>query len=60
MDKPRLVSAAEWEFTEALCWYAERSASAAEGFDAEFDKALEAIGSNPRRFPYCDAAIDIT
>ena len=32
-----VTSAAENDFTEALCWYAERSRDAAEGFDAEFE-----------------------
>jgi plasmid stabilization system protein ParE len=54
MIKPRVSSAAEWDFTAALCWYAERRQRAADGFDAEFDKALEAIGADPRRFPLCD------
>ena len=54
MSKLRIISAAEWEYTEALCWYAERSQRAAERFDAEFDKALEMIGADPRRFPLCD------
>jgi hypothetical protein len=40
MSKPRIISPAENEYTEALCWYAERSQRAAEGFDTEFDKAL--------------------
>lgn len=40
MAEPRVISAAEWEYTDALCWYAQRSRRAAEGFDAEFDKAL--------------------
>jgi len=54
MSKPRVISAAEWDFTEALRWCAERSQRAAEGFDAEFDKALETIRANPNRFPRCD------
>lgn len=54
MGKPLVTSAAEWDFTEALAWYAARSLRAAEGFDAEFDKVLEEIGSDPRRFPKCD------
>jgi len=54
MSKPRVLSPAELDFTEALCWYAERSQRAAEGFDAEFDKALAAIGADPRRFSLCD------
>lgn len=54
MGKPRVASAAEWDFTEALRWYAERSQRAAEGFDAEFDKALARISADPLRFPLCD------
>lgn len=54
MGKPLVTSAAEWDFTEALGWYAERSLRAAEGFEAEFDKALDVIGSDPHRFPFCD------
>ncbi len=54
MSEPRVISAAEWDYTEALCWYAERSHRAAEGFNAEFDKALKIIGTDPGRFPRCD------
>ena len=49
-----VTSAAERDFTEALCWYAERSQRAAEGFDAEFQRALEQIAADPERFPHCD------
>jgi plasmid stabilization system protein ParE len=49
-----VCSAAEAEYVDALCWYAERSASAAERFDAEFDLALQTIASDPERFPKCD------
>ncbi len=34
-----LCSAAERDYTEALCWYAERSVPAAEGFQDEFSRA---------------------
>ncbi len=54
MSKPRIISAAEWEYTEALCWYAERSRCAAERFDEEFERVLKAIAENPRRYPRCD------
>ncbi len=54
MSEPRVTSAAERDFTEALCWYAERSHRAAEGLDAEFNKALEKISVDPRQFPFCD------
>jgi len=54
MSKLLLTSAAEQDFTEALCWYAERSPQAVEGFDAEFARGLESIQADPRRFPLCD------
>jgi plasmid stabilization system protein ParE len=54
MSKLRISSAAEEDYTDALCWYAERSQRAAARFEAEFDKVLEAIGSAPERFPFCD------
>ncbi|NLS95158.1 MAG: type II toxin-antitoxin system RelE/ParE family toxin [Planctomycetaceae bacterium] len=49
-----IASAAEDDFTEALTWYAERSVSAAEGFEAEFERALQTIREEPKRFPPCD------
>jgi plasmid stabilization system protein ParE len=49
-----ICSAAEAEYAEALTWYCERSVQAAERFDAEFALAMEAISSDPQRFPYCD------
>jgi len=49
-----ITSAAEEDFAEALRWYTERSERAAEGFEAEFERALESIGADPLRFPYCD------
>jgi hypothetical protein len=54
MNEPRIVSAAESDYTDALCWYAERSQRTVEGFDAEFERALEMICANPRRFPMVD------
>jgi plasmid stabilization system protein ParE len=49
-----ICSAAEDDFTESLRWYAEHSVEAANDFDAEFDRALEAIARAPERFPQCD------
>lgn len=49
-----VCSVAEAEYADALCWYAERSVSAAERFDAEFDQAMQTIASDPERFPKCD------
>jgi plasmid stabilization system protein ParE len=55
MAKLRVTSPAEREYTEALCWYAERSVAAANRFDEEFARALQVIASDPERFPVCDA-----
>ena len=49
-----IASAAEEDFAEALTWYAERSIPAAEGFEAEFERALETMAAAPKRFPCCD------
>ncbi|NQT38510.1 MAG: type II toxin-antitoxin system RelE/ParE family toxin [Planctomycetes bacterium] len=49
-----ITSAAEQDFTESLCWYAERSQPAATGFETEFDRALASIRADPHRFPHCD------
>ncbi len=54
MAKLLVASAAEADFTEALCWYAERSRQAAENFEAEFEQALATITADPHRFPKCD------
>jgi plasmid stabilization system protein ParE len=54
MSEVLVASPAEQDFTEALCWYAERSRQAAEGFEAEFEHALESIKADPHRFPLCD------
>ena len=45
---------AELDYTESLRWYAEHSQQAAEGFDAEFARVLEAIADDPHRYPFCD------
>ena len=55
MARVVVSSAAEGDYAEALRWYAERSVQAAEQFEAEFAKTLDAIASDPRRFPLCDA-----
>jgi plasmid stabilization system protein ParE len=49
-----VCSAAEADYSEALCWYAERSTQVAQGFEAEFDRAHRAIAIEPERFPRCD------
>ncbi|MBI3468278.1 MAG: type II toxin-antitoxin system RelE/ParE family toxin [Planctomycetes bacterium] len=45
---------AEEDYVDSLRWYAERSKQAAEGFEAEFARALEAIAATPDRYPLCD------
>ena len=49
-----ISSAAELDYAEALNWYADRDVHAAEGFDAEFDRAIQSIVEDPGRFPQCD------
>lgn len=49
-----VTSAAERDYTEALCWYAERSLKAAEGFEAAVDASFAMIAADPERFPFCD------
>jgi len=49
-----ISSAAEVDFTESLCWYAERSDRSAINFDAEVDRALQTISSAPLRNPKID------
>ena len=45
---------AEEDYAQSLRWYAERSKRAAEGFEAEFARALQAIAASPDRYPLCD------
>lgn len=54
MAELRICSPAEAEFTDALCWYAERSESIARRFDDEFSQALLLIANDPERFPQVD------
>lgn len=42
------------EFEEALCWYAKRSVSAAEGFDEAVWQSLREIEQAPERWPLVD------
>jgi plasmid stabilization system protein ParE len=51
-----IAAAAEQDYTEALCWYAQRSKRAANGFESEFEQAIRAIQATPQRFPFCDAS----
>ena len=54
MRDVRLTEGAEEDYTESLCWYANRSTYAAEGFQSEFERALGAISANAQRYPHCD------
>jgi plasmid stabilization system protein ParE len=54
MAKVLVSSAAEGDYADALCWYAERSVQVAEQFEAEFAATLDTIGSDPERFPLLD------
>ena len=54
MNEVLIAEGAEEDYAEALRWYAERSKRAAEAFEAQFSLALDAIATNPDRFPMCD------
>jgi plasmid stabilization system protein ParE len=54
MAEPIVTAAAEADYLEAFLWYRERSESAAERFEAEFERALSAIGDHPERYAFCD------
>jgi len=45
--------AAEAEYEAALSWYLARSARAAVGFAAAFEKAVENISLSPAAYPEC-------
>ncbi len=55
MVRVAISSAAERDYAEALSWYAGRSIQAAEHFEDEFQRTLDAIASDPQRFPHCDS-----
>ncbi|MCX7015040.1 MAG: type II toxin-antitoxin system RelE/ParE family toxin [Candidatus Sumerlaeota bacterium] len=54
MAEALITQGAEEDYTQSLQWYAERSQRAASEFEAEFERALEAIEANPDRYPLCD------
>jgi plasmid stabilization system protein ParE len=47
MTNIRICTAAEGEFTDALCWYAERSVDVAKAFESEIDQTLRMIAATP-------------
>lgn len=49
-----VASAAEQEYAQALCWYADRSPIIAEDFEKAVDSAFSKILAEPLRFPVCD------
>lgn len=55
MARVLVGAGAELDNTESLRWYAQRSKQAAEAFEAEFVRALEAIAESPDRHPACDS-----
>ena len=55
-----VCSAAEVDYTESLCWYAERSVDAANDFDTEFDRALTHIAADPEHFRCATLATGIS
>ena len=54
MNELLIAEPAEEEYAASLQWYAERSKKAAERFEAEFARALQAIEEDPERYPTCD------
>jgi len=50
----QVCSPAADDFTESLCWYAERSSALAINFESEFDAALQRIAESPELFPKFD------
>ena len=55
MIRVRVCSAAEAEYANALCWYAERSVDVALDFESEFEAVLVKIAESPDRYPACDS-----
>ena len=54
MTNVTVCSAAEVDYTESLCWYAEHSTDTANSFEQEFDEAILQIANAPDRYPKCD------
>jgi plasmid stabilization system protein ParE len=54
MAEVSIHSDAEAEYEAALAWYLARSARAATGFEAAFERALESIAASPELYPLCD------
>lgn len=54
MAEVLIAAGAEQDFAEALSWYARHSTRAANGFEAEVERALQSIAADPHRYPLCD------
>jgi plasmid stabilization system protein ParE len=54
MVEIRISDSADWDYDESIRWYAERSPTAAAGFEAEVALALNKLAEDPHRFPPYD------
>lgn len=54
MSELVLCSAAEADYSDAFCWYADQRLGLAEQFEAQFSLTLDAIAIDPARYPKCD------
>lgn len=49
-----IYSIAGRDYTDSLCWYAERSNKAASDYDSDSDAPIRTILAGTQRFPFCD------
>lgn len=54
MTEVIVSSAAESDFTESLCWYAERDILAANDFEQEFQRVITELQTDPESYPLYD------
>jgi plasmid stabilization system protein ParE len=54
MDNLRIAEGAEDDYIASLTWYSALSKQAADGLEAAFAQALEAIATSPVRYPLYD------
>lgn len=54
MSRVLLTSAAEKDYTESLCWYAEQDRNVAVEFEREFESSIQELLVDPERFPVCN------
>jgi plasmid stabilization system protein ParE len=55
MASVRVLSTAERDIADALNWYLEKSAIAADRLEQEIDEAIAKIAREPERFPKIDS-----